>query len=96
MIPTTPLTVEGQTIDPLVSVPIAKTVKFAETETPDPELEPHGFLDKTYGFFVCPLTPLHPLVDLLPLKFAHSLKFALPKITAPASYHLMVLSPLKP
>jgi hypothetical protein len=46
-IPTIPLLLDGQTIDPLVSVPIAKTVRFAETDTPEPELDPHGFLVST-------------------------------------------------
>jgi len=64
---------DGQTIDPFVSVPIAKAQRFAETATPDPELDPQGFLSVIYGFLVCPPTPLHPLDAILPLKFAHSL-----------------------
>ena len=48
-------------IEPQVSVPIAITHRFAETATADPELEPQGFLSNTYGFFVCPPTPLQPL-----------------------------------
>ena len=42
LIPTIPFTVDGQTIDPLVSVPIAKTVRLAETATPLPALDPQG------------------------------------------------------
>ena len=42
LIPTIPLMDEGQTMEPLVSVPTAKVVKFAETATADPELEPQG------------------------------------------------------
>src|SRR5512138_2604790 len=60
-IPTIPLLLEGQTIDPFVSVPIATMQRFADTATPEPELEPQGFLSSTYGFFVCPPIPLHPL-----------------------------------
>lgn len=43
LIPTIPLLVEGQTMDPLVSVPMASRVRLAETATPEPELEPQGF-----------------------------------------------------
>ena len=51
-IPTIPLALEGQTIDPFVSVPIPITARLADTATPDPELDPHGFLVRTYGFLV--------------------------------------------
>ncbi len=40
--PTIPQFVDGQTIEPSVSVPTATGTRFAETATPDPELEPHG------------------------------------------------------
>ena len=50
--PIIPLAFDGHIIDPQVSVPTAIAHKFAETATADPELEPHGFLSKTYGFFV--------------------------------------------
>jgi hypothetical protein len=50
-------------IEPQVSVPIAIAHKFAETATADPELDPQGFLSKTYGFLVCPPTPLQPLEE---------------------------------
>ena len=46
-IPTIPLAFEGQIIEPLVSVPMAKTVRLAETATPEPELEPQGLRVKT-------------------------------------------------
>ena len=42
LIPTMPLTEEGQTIEPSVSVPTATAHRLAETATPEPELEPHG------------------------------------------------------
>jgi hypothetical protein len=82
-IPTIPLIEEGQAMDPLVSVPMATAHKFAATAAPDPELEPHGFLSRIYGFFVCPPRLLHPLLERSALKFAHSLKFVLPIKTAP-------------
>ena len=43
LIPTIPLALEGQTIEPLVSVQMAKTVKLAETAAPEPALDPQGF-----------------------------------------------------
>ena len=42
LIPTMPLFVAGQTIEPSVSVPTASGARLAETATPDPELEPQG------------------------------------------------------
>src|SRR6056297_3068536 len=83
-IPTIPLACDGQTMEPFVSVPMASMVRFAETATAEPELEPHGFLSKMYGFFVWPPTPLQPLVESSPRKLAHSLKLAFPRIMAPA------------
>src|SRR6185436_17897385 len=85
LIPTIPHCVAGETIEPSVSVPMATAHKFADTAAAEPELEPEGFRSRTYGFFVSPPRPLQPDVDRVPLKFAHSLRFVLPKITAPAS-----------
>jgi len=90
-IPTIPLLCEGQTIEPLVSVPIASMVRLADTATAEPELDPQGLRLKTYGFFVCPPTPLQPLVDNSPLKFAHSLKLVFPMIIAPASLSCLAI-----
>jgi len=58
-----PFAFDGHIIDPHVSVPIATAHKFAETATADPELDPHGLRSKTYGFFVCPPSPLQPLLE---------------------------------
>ncbi len=85
LIPTMPLTEEGQTIEPSVSVPTATAHRFAETATPEPELEPHGLRSSAYGFRHCPPRALHPLLERVERKFAHSDRFALPRITAPAS-----------
>src|SRR6185295_9398501 len=63
----------------------AAAARFAETAAPDPELEPHGFRSSAYGFAHCPPTALHPLEEWVERKFAHSDRFALPRITAPAS-----------
>ena len=43
LVPTTPCSCEGQTIEPSVSVPSAAAAEMADAATPDPELEPHGF-----------------------------------------------------
>src|SRR5687767_2133572 len=85
LIPTSEFADEEQTIDPSVSVPMAAAQRFADGATPEPELEQHGFRSNTYGSFVCPTRALQPLVDLVELKLAHSLRFVLPRITAPAS-----------
>jgi hypothetical protein len=42
LIPTIPTMPDGHTTDPSVSVPIATTVRFAATATPDPLDEPQG------------------------------------------------------
>ncbi len=83
--PTRPLLVAGETIDPSVSVPIATAQRFAEAAAPDPELEPDGLRSSAYGLCVCPPRPLQPLDECVERKFAHSLRFVLPRITAPAS-----------
>jgi hypothetical protein len=44
--PTTPLLLAGQTMEPSVSVPIDPAVKFAETAAAEPELDPQGFLSR--------------------------------------------------
>src|SRR5256885_3337375 len=75
LIPTMPHIDEGQTTEPSVSVPMATAQRFAAIAAPDPELEPHGLRSSTYGFFVCPPRPLHPLVEWVDLKLAHSLRF---------------------
>src|SRR5208337_3610890 len=85
LMPTMPLTPDGQTIEPSVSVPMAKAQKFAETAAPDPELEPHGLRSSAYGLRVSPPRPLQPLVECDDRMLAHSLKLVLPRITAPAS-----------
>src|SRR5690606_32444977 len=54
LIPTMPLALEGQTMDPSVSVPTAAAARLADTATPLPELDPHGLRSSTYGFFTWP------------------------------------------
>src|SRR5690606_1836547 len=57
----------------------------AATATAEPLDEPQGLRSSTYGFTVWPPTLLQPLVERSERKFAHSLMFALPTMTAPAS-----------
>src|ERR1700750_3282630 len=82
LIPTKEFPDDGHTTEPSVSVPIAAAHRFAARAAPDPELEPHGLRSRTYGFLVCPPRPLQPLVECVDRKFAHSLRFVLPRITA--------------
>ena len=42
LIPTTPQYEAGETMEPLVSVPMASAAKFAETPAAEPELDPDG------------------------------------------------------
>src|SRR5689334_19851341 len=85
LMPTSEFADEGQTTEPSVSVPIAAAQRFAAAATPEPELEPHGLRSSAYGFFVCPPRPLQPLDEFFERKLAHSLRFVLPSIKAPAS-----------
>src|SRR6478672_3606311 len=85
LMPTNPLAPEGQTIEPSVSVPTPIAARLAATAVPVPELDPHGLRSRTYGLFTCPPRPLHPLVECVDLKLAHSLRFVLPRITTPAA-----------
>src|SRR6266478_8143180 len=93
--PKTRLLPEGQTTEPSVSVPTAVAQRFAADAAPDPELDPHGSKLSRYGSRVKPFAgpppsrapprALQPLNGALPRKFAHSERFALPKMTAPAA-----------
>src|SRR6476661_10441395 len=91
LIPTIPFADDGQTIEPSVSVPTASAHRFADTAPPEPELEPHGFRSRTYGFFAWPPLPLQPLVECVERKFAHSLRFVLPSRIAPAALSLAAI-----
>src|SRR5215472_8164941 len=85
LIPTTPLADEGLMIEPSVSVPSDATHRLAETATPEPELDPPGLRSSTYGLRVCRPRALQPLLERVDRKLAHSLRLALPRMTAPAS-----------
>src|SRR5262245_17285355 len=83
--PTSAQLLDGETIEPSVSVPTVRAQRFAAPAVPDPELEPEGSRSRTYGFLHCPPRPLQPLCECVDRKFAHSERFVLPRITAPAS-----------
>ena len=57
LIPTSPLTFEGETIDPSVSVPTPTAARLAATATPVPELEPEGLRSSAYGIAGLPSAP---------------------------------------
>src|SRR2546425_6031750 len=82
--PTTPLWFAGHTMLPSVSVPIETEQKFAEAAAPDPELDPHGLRSIAYGLLHWPPRPDQPLDEKKERKFAHSLRFVFPRMTAPA------------
>src|SRR5262245_16210416 len=92
LIPTIPQVLAGHTIEPSVSVPMETAHKFAAVALPEPELDPHGLRSSTYGLRHCPPRALHPLDDRFERIFAHSLRLALPKITAPASLSFFTIN----
>src|SRR5450755_506239 len=90
-IPTMPQNEEGATTEPSVSVPIATAQRLAATAAPEPELEPQGLRSSIHGFFVWPPLLVHPLADLVDLKFAHSLRFVFPNRTAPEALSCFII-----
>src|SRR5439155_18613489 len=65
LMPTTLLTLAGQTILPSVSEPSPTAVKFAATDAAEPELDPQALRSREYGLWVRPPRPDHPLVGKL-------------------------------
>src|SRR5512146_2416509 len=85
LMPTIPQALDGQMIEPSVSVPTAATQRLAATAAPEPELDPQGLRSSAFGLRVWPPRLLQPLVERVERKFAHSLRLVLPRITAPAA-----------
>src|ERR1700742_1448612 len=85
LMPTTPQALAGATIEPSVSVPSASGASPAATAAADPERDPDGVRLSAYGVAVCPPRVDQPLVEWVERKLAHSDRFALPRITAPAA-----------
>src|SRR3981081_1826086 len=85
LMPTMPEADDGLMIEPSVSVPSAAAHRFADTHTPQRELAPPGVVPSAPGCRVGRPPPLQPLDERVERKLAHSLIFALARITAPAS-----------
>src|SRR5215470_14997242 len=83
LMPTTLLTLPGQTMLPSVSEPNDTAVKLADTAAAEPELDPQALRSSEYGLLVSPPRPDHPLVEKKERKFAHSERLVLPRMTAP-------------
>src|SRR5262245_45940814 len=83
--PTRPFTDDGQRMLPSVSVPTPIAPRLAAIAVPVPALDPHGLRSSTYGLLVCPPRELHPDVERVERKLAHSLRFVRPRMTAPAA-----------
>src|SRR5580765_1882452 len=83
LMPTTPHKLDGHTMLPSVSEPNDAAHRFADTAAADPELDPQGLRSSAYGLLHWPPRPLHPLLESNERKFAHSLRLAFPRITAP-------------
>ena len=47
LMPTTPQLDDGQTTEPLVSVPMAAKTRLPEVAAPEPDDEPHGLRSST-------------------------------------------------
>ena len=88
LIPTTALTFAGHTMLPSVSLPRLTAVKLAAAAAAEPELEPQALRSVEYGLWVRPPRPDQPLVEKKERKFAHSERFVLPRMTAPAARRL--------
>src|SRR5262249_28610384 len=88
LIPTTLLTLAGQTMLPSVSVPSPTAEKLAATEAAEPELEPHALRSSEYGLLTSPPRPDQPLVEKKERKFAHSERPVFPRIPAPPARNL--------
>ena len=85
--PTREQALEGERIEFMVSVPVPMTARLAATAAPVPPEDPPGVRVRSYGLSVWPLTELM----VMPL-FASSVRFALPRMTAPDWRSLLVVS----
>ena len=85
LMPTTPQALDGETIDPSVSVPMASGANPADRPAAEPELDPDGLRSSAYGFAVCPPSVDQPLVERVDRKFAHSDRLAFARMIAPAA-----------
>src|SRR4029453_5605627 len=72
-------------IEPSVSVPTATAQRSALTAAAEPELDPLVSRSSAYGLRVCPPRALHPDVDRVLRKLAHSDRLVFARITQPAA-----------
>lgn len=72
----------GETIEPSVSVPIALRQARRDCRR-QPRTRTGRAALEVVGTLVWPPRPLHPLAEWNERKFAHSLMFVLPRMTAP-------------
>src|SRR3954467_11833318 len=86
--PLIPLNEDGQTIEPQVSVPIAKAASPAETIAPEPDDEPQVQQPSFQGFFAAPL--MEAEAKRYPMPPASSIMAALPSSTAPACSSFLI------
>ena len=82
--PTIPHIDAGPVTEPSVSVPRAISTSPDPTAAPLPELEPNAVQEASRGLVVKPPTELHPLVEDVDRKLAHSERLVLPTMMAPA------------
>src|ERR1700760_2664995 len=86
LMPTTPQALDGETIDPSVSVAAGGGAETPPDPPPaEPELDPDGLRSSAYGFAVWPPSVDQPLVERVDRKFAHSDMLAFARMIAPAS-----------
>src|SRR4029079_15598258 len=81
----------GSTIEPSVSVPIARGTSPPATAAPDPDDDPPALRSRAQGFAVSPPTADHPLLERDARMFAHSERLVEPSTTSPASRSLATI-----
>ena len=86
--PATPLSEAGHVMEPSVSVPIPRGLSPPASAAPVPEEEPPAERSRAHGLATSPPVALQPLEDLVERMLAHSLKFVLARMIAPASLRL--------
>ena len=84
LMPTIPFTEDGHTNEAVGLSPDRDRAQVRGDGDPGPELDPHGLRSSAYGLRHS-RPGLQPLDARVERKFAHSDRFALPSITAPAS-----------
>ena len=84
-IPTSAHMLAGDVIEPSVSLPSDAAHRLAAVAAAEPLLDPDADRSSAYGLRHWPPRALHPETDCTPRRFAHSERFALPRMIAPAA-----------